>query len=68
MPPTTSSKQSSSRSVGAARVEIADRLAEAERFDWPETTATLLFALAVDAITSLPDQAAAAIDTLIETR
>jgi diguanylate cyclase (GGDEF)-like protein len=50
----------------AARVEIADRLAEAERSDWPETIATLLFALAVDAFTNLPDDAAAATDTLID--
>ena len=51
---------------GPARVEIEERLVEAERRDWPETIATLLFAQAVDAFTNLPDKAAAAIDTLIE--
>ena len=48
--------------VVAARVEIAGRLAEAERSGWPETTAALLFALAVDAFYNFPDDAAAAID------
>ena len=52
--------------VVAARVEIADRLAEAERCGWPETTATLLFALAVDAFYNLPDDAATAIDHVID--
>ncbi len=52
--------------VVAARLEIADRLAEAERSDWPETTATLLFALAVDASSNLPDETAVAIKTLID--
>ncbi len=50
----------------AARAEIADRLAEAERSDWPETTVALLFALAVDAFTNLPDDVEAATDTLID--
>ena len=52
--------------VVAARVEIAGRLAEAERSGWPETTATLLFALAVDAFYNSPDDAAAAIGRLID--
>ena len=52
--------------VGAARVEIAGRLAEAERSGWTETTATLLFALAVDAFYNLPDDAAAAAERLID--
>ena len=52
--------------VGAARVEIASRLADAERSGWPETTATLLFALAVDAVHNLPDDTAAAIERLID--
>ena len=52
--------------VAAARLEITRRLAEAERCGWPESTATLLFALAVDAIHNLPDDAAKAIDNLID--
>ena len=52
--------------VVAARVEIADRLAEAERSGWPETTAALLFALAVDAYDNLTDGVAAAIDFAID--
>jgi diguanylate cyclase (GGDEF)-like protein len=52
--------------VGEARVEIASRLADAERSGWSDTTATLLFALAVDAFVNLPDDAAAAIDHLID--
>ena len=53
--------------VVAARAEIADRLAEAERCGWPETTATLLFALAVDAYYNFPDDAATAIGHAIDT-
>ena len=52
--------------VVAARVEIADRLAEAERCGWSETTATLLFALAVDALHNLPYNTAAAVDLVID--
>ncbi len=52
--------------VAAARLEITRRLAEAERCGWPECTATLLFALAVDAIHNLPDDAAKAVDNLID--
>ena len=52
--------------VAAARIEIAGRLDEAERRGWPETTAALLFALAVDAFYNLPDDAAAAIDCVID--
>ena len=53
--------------VVAARVEIAGRLAEAERSGWPETTATLLYALAVDTFINFPDDAPTAIATLIDT-
>ena len=52
--------------VVAARVEIARRLAEAERRGWPESTATLLFALAVDALHNLPYNTAAAVDLVID--
>jgi diguanylate cyclase (GGDEF)-like protein len=52
--------------VVAARVEIADRLDEAERSGWPETTAALLFALAVDAFYNFPYDAAAAIGCVID--
>ena len=52
--------------VAAARAEIARRLADAERSGWPETTAALLFALAVDAFYNFPDDAATAVGYLIE--
>ena len=52
--------------VVAARVKIADRLDEAERSGWTETTACLLFALAVDAFYNFPDDAAATVDHLID--
>ena len=52
--------------VAAARVEITGRLAEAERSGWPETTATLLFALAVDAFYNFPDDAATAVGCVID--
>jgi diguanylate cyclase len=52
--------------VGQARVDIAAGLSDAERSGWSETTATLLFARAVDAITNLPDEAAAATQGLID--
>src|SRR3990170_413787 len=52
--------------VVAARVKIADRLDEAERYGWSETTAALLFALAVDAFYNLPDDAASLIDHVID--
>ena len=52
--------------VVAARVEIAGRLAEAERCGWPETTATLLYVLAVDAFINFPHDAATTIGTLID--
>ena len=52
--------------VGRARAEIAGRLVVAERSGWPETTATLLFARAVDAITNLPDEAAGAAECLVD--
>jgi diguanylate cyclase len=52
--------------VGQARIAVVARLAEAERSGWPETIATLLFAQAVDAITNLPDEAAAATERLID--
>ncbi len=52
--------------VVAARVEIAGRLDEAERRGWPDTTATLLYALAVDAFYNFPDDAATAIGSVID--
>ena len=50
----------------APRVEIGRRLDEAERCGWSETTATLLFALAVDALHNLPYDTAAAVDHVID--
>jgi diguanylate cyclase len=52
--------------VARARAAIVARLADAERFGWPETVATLLFAQAVDAVANLPEHAVAATERLIE--